>query len=212
MEIVASIAQCFALKPDWSAWGAIATFLAAGIALGIGVWPVLLRKRHAKAIALIAYMKIEQQLLYAGQSEYVATQPNQTVSQFNAVKINLEKLDASGCREMLPYFDVLPPRAAKSLASCIADTDTVRTIAKSARYRTHAGGNRGPSFDGIVKDLVKTISLARAETARYLGKEPVDITAPVAALGKSLDGFAGIAEVNGYDEGWMRDRVLGPAP
>lgn len=179
-----SISQCFVLDVDWSAWSAIATFIAAGVALYVGVLPMLnARKAHrlrAQAMAEVLLTSLSIQGLHVAATLNVM-RGVLTPQLYNVAVENVKVVDIELCRSFIPYLDAFPVSTAKAIGSCLAQMDVVLRSQKRLLVAQEGEDVVGDGFSPLYVSFLQVIDHTRRELAEQLGLLPLPEYEPAAS-------------------------------
>ncbi|MDY0978892.1 hypothetical protein [Stenotrophomonas sp. CFBP8994] len=192
----------------WDAWAAVGTIGAAVIALWLGLQPVFGRRRHAKAVARIAGIRLGIQILHLGASCHLAKSIT-TASHYNATRINAEHCDSKPLALLIPYFDVLPRSLINLLAECISDIDTLHALLDKGSYWPPKSPPPTVKLSGLLDGLFSKMTATHAALCKYVGVPLPDLHQPTASMGKGLSDLADLAELAGWEESVTRQHILG---
>ncbi|MFC6350505.1 hypothetical protein H7691_12630 [Stenotrophomonas sp. CW117] len=142
MNILDGVSQCWLLSKscvvNWSAWSAIATAFAGGVALYVGITPERIRRESAKRRAHAFLQWAERSLTI--QNHHLAVAIGQMGTgvlqgeQLAAVLHELDALDPTSVRLLTDCFDAVDPSLVGEVARCVTDMDTAIRLRSNLRH------------------------------------------------------------------------------
>ncbi|UXB21732.1 hypothetical protein K7566_08550 [Stenotrophomonas maltophilia] len=159
---------------DWTAVSAVATFLAAFVALLVGVLPIWLsrrkRKKQAAMHAKVAIDVLTLQALQIGAAIRIPEGQQKIADawQYKQVAKAVSVIDSGSLTPLIEYSEFLPSKADDALAQCIAKLD----IAKRRLVFLHEAvpGDRF-TMEGDINwyvDVVADVLSLRTELCQWL--------------------------------------------
>jgi len=181
---MSSISQCFLLDIDWAAWSAIATFIAAAVALYVGIRPLAIaRKAHrlrAYAMARVLLSSLNIQGLHVAATLKVMRSPL-TPALYNAAVDNVKVIDIELCRSFIQYLDAFPESTALVTGECLAQMDLILRSQKRLCVAQEGEEVIGEEFCPLYEDFLQIIDLLREDLAKQIGALPVMHYEPAAS-------------------------------
>jgi hypothetical protein len=123
---------------DWEAWAAIFTALAVAIALGLGVWPILLQKARdrarSRALGMYAAANLDVQYLWVRVAHDVGGMRPLTPAVYNkAIGFALNASDGI-FSEAVREIDSFPPYVAEAISNCATQIMLFTTMVLFSRW------------------------------------------------------------------------------
>lgn len=177
---------------DWTAISAIATFMAALIALVVGVLPILLsrhkRRKQARTVGKVAIDVLTLQALQLGAAMEVPVGGDKVADswQYKQITKAVSVIDSKQLLDLVEYSEFFSAKVEAALAQCIAMLE----VAKRRLIFLHEP-QPGDKFmlGGDVKwyaDVQKDVLALRGELTKWLGKEAEDINEDARKLAMNL--------------------------
>lgn len=177
---------CFQYDVDWQAVGAIATLIAAFVALFVGLWPTLSaaseRKERAKAYGTILCARLERSALHAEVARKIASLEPKSVNRFNNAVLWGISLDYEGIVEASTFLHLFNEELARKVAAAIADIETCRSLLmpRGEPITKSVGADlTQPNISDLLQKQAESLARARdALHALVYKTHPADLSEP----------------------------------
>lgn len=173
------LSQCWWLSStcevNWNAWAAIATAVAAVVALGVGLAPIFTarrqRRRIARAEARVAAADLKMQALHVAAGLHLIAGAKVPAYIYRLAVAQFAMLNVEGCLRVVPYLDVLHSDLEVALSEAIADIGIgVRVLSRLA-IDDAAGPVDGIGARELYADLLESLEKARRALYVATGSE-----------------------------------------
>ncbi len=192
MSVVVEIGKVAGSAWNWNAIAAVATAIAAFVALLVGVLPLILdscrRRRQAKVLAQILADSLSIQELHVRAAMLVPSSSNGHVSAWEYQQISKVTtfLDAQPVMDLVAFSPNLPRYVVTAVAQCAAMLSIARQrrifLADAVPGETYTVAGDIGWYESVADDILKL----RRALHRWIGSEPQEFTEDVRNLAHNL--------------------------
>ncbi|HIE0125275.1 TPA: hypothetical protein ACXI73_000327 [Stenotrophomonas maltophilia] len=192
MSVVVEIGKVAGSAWNWNAIAAVATAIAAFVALLVGVLPLILascrKKRQAKVVAQILADSLSIQELHVRAAMLVPRSSNGHVSAWEYQQISKVTtfLDAQPVMDLVAFSPNLPRYVVTAVAQCAAMLSIARQrrifLADAVPGQTYTVAGDIGWYESVADDILKL----RRALHRWIGSEPQEFIEDVRNLAHNL--------------------------